>query len=317
MSDFLWPSGLKHTTLPCPSPSPRVCLNSCLFSQWCHPVISSSVVPFSCPQPLPASGSSPMSQLFAPAGQSTDFQLQFSSSNEHSVLVSFGVDWLDLLAAQGTLKSLPQHRSSKASILQRSAFFVVQLQQPTSLSGTRLSGWVRSSSRAWAPRLSSPGPRASRSVFLQRVSPVRALVSGRPGCQDWTPEALRPAFRACPSACTLLVSGFLMNRLHVLSLQVLWQQVWGSSLWGTPELQVSFALILRSLWSYLQHVHCSPLYWLASIAISNHRRLAGLQNRRLVARFLRPRWQQRDAYWGVRRRVCPGFSPHPEGCWSP
>ena len=54
MSDFLWPSGLQHTTLPCPSPSPRVCLNSCLFSQWCHPIISSSVIPFSCPQSFPA-----------------------------------------------------------------------------------------------------------------------------------------------------------------------------------------------------------------------------------------------------------------------
>ena len=71
MFDSLRPHGLQHTTLPCPSPSPRACSNSFSLSQWCHPVISSSVVPFSsCPQSLPASESFPMSQLFAWGGQS-------------------------------------------------------------------------------------------------------------------------------------------------------------------------------------------------------------------------------------------------------
>ena len=70
MSDSL--HELQHTRPPCPSPAPRVYPNSCPFSQWCHPAISSSVVPFSsCPQSLPASGSFPVSQLFASAGQST------------------------------------------------------------------------------------------------------------------------------------------------------------------------------------------------------------------------------------------------------
>ena len=68
----LWPHGLQHARPPCPSPSPRVCSNSCPLSQWCHPTISSSVVPFSsCLQSFPASGSFLMSQLFASGGQST------------------------------------------------------------------------------------------------------------------------------------------------------------------------------------------------------------------------------------------------------
>ena len=70
MSDFLWPQGLQHARLPCPSPFPRVCSNSCPLSQWCHPTISSSVAPSYCPHSFPAWGSFPMSQLFASGGQS-------------------------------------------------------------------------------------------------------------------------------------------------------------------------------------------------------------------------------------------------------
>ena len=69
-SDFFQPHGRQHTTLPCPSPTPGACSNSCPSSRWCHPTISSSVVPFSsCPQSFPASGSFPVSQLFAWGGQ--------------------------------------------------------------------------------------------------------------------------------------------------------------------------------------------------------------------------------------------------------
>ena len=70
VSDSLWPCGLQHARLLCPSPTPRVYPNSCPLSRWCHPTISSSVVPFSCPQSFPALGSFPMSQLFASGGQS-------------------------------------------------------------------------------------------------------------------------------------------------------------------------------------------------------------------------------------------------------
>ena len=96
--------------------------NPCPWSRWCHPTISSSVVPFSpCPQSFPASGSFQMSQLFASGGQSIGVSvfLNVSPTAEHPGLISFRMDWLDLLAVQGTLKSLLQPHSSKASILLR------------------------------------------------------------------------------------------------------------------------------------------------------------------------------------------------------
>ena len=109
----LGPHELQHARLPCPSLSPRVCSNSCPDS--CHPTISSSVAPFSsCPQSFPASGSFPMSRL---SGQSIwSFSFSVSPSNEYSGLISFRIDWFDLLAVQGTLKSLLQHHSMKVSI---------------------------------------------------------------------------------------------------------------------------------------------------------------------------------------------------------
>ena len=70
MSDSLWCHGLQHTRLPCPSPSPRVYSNSCPLCQWCHPTISLSVAPFSCPQAFPESASFPMSQFFTSSSQS-------------------------------------------------------------------------------------------------------------------------------------------------------------------------------------------------------------------------------------------------------
>ena len=119
----LWPHGLQHARPPCPSPGPGVCSNSCPLSWWCHPTISSSVVPFSsCPQSFPASGSIPMNWLFTSDGQS------IWASASISVLPMniqdwFPLGWTDLLAVQGTLKGLLQHHSSKASILWHSAFF--------------------------------------------------------------------------------------------------------------------------------------------------------------------------------------------------
>ena len=95
---------------PCPSPTPRIYSNPCPLSQWCHPAISSSVIPFSHLQSFPASGSFQMSQLFASGGQSIgSFNFSISPSNEHPRLISFRMNWLDLLAVQGTLKSLLQH----------------------------------------------------------------------------------------------------------------------------------------------------------------------------------------------------------------
>ena len=137
---FCDPHGLQHTRPPCPSPSLKAYSNSYPLSQWCHLTISSSVVPFSsCLQSFPASGSFQMSQLFAWGGQSIgSFRFSISPSNEYSGLISFRMDWLDLLAAQGTFKSVLQHHSSKASVLQCSAFFTVQLSQSYMTTGKTL-----------------------------------------------------------------------------------------------------------------------------------------------------------------------------------
>ena len=132
VSDSLRPHGLQHARPPCPSPTPGVYSNSSPSSQWCDPTISSSVVPFSRLQSFPASGSFQTSQLFASGGQSIrSFSFSISPSNEYSGLISLRMDWLDLLAVQGTLKSLLQQHSSKASILRCSAFFIVQLSHPS------------------------------------------------------------------------------------------------------------------------------------------------------------------------------------------
>ena len=115
--------------LPVHQPTHRVHSNSCPLRWWCHPAISSSVIPFSsCCQSFPASRSFPMSQFLASSGQCNgSFIFSNSPSNDYTGLISFGMDWLDLLAVQGTLKSLFQHHSSKASILLCLAFFIVQL----------------------------------------------------------------------------------------------------------------------------------------------------------------------------------------------
>ena len=171
VSDSLRPHELQHTRPPCSSPSPGVHSNSCpsmmsmMLSRWCHPVISSSVIPFSCPQYLPASESSNESALHMRWPKYWSFSFSIIPSKEHPGLISFRMDWLDLLAVQGTLKSLLQHcssvqfslvqslscvrlfatpwiaayqaslsitnsrssLSSKASILRRSAFFTLNL----------------------------------------------------------------------------------------------------------------------------------------------------------------------------------------------
>ena len=113
---------MNHST---PSATPGVHPNPRPLSLWCHPTISSSVVPFSsCPQSFPALGSfSNESALHIRWPKYWSFSFNISPSNEHPGLISFRMDWLDLLTVQGTLKSLLQHHSSKASILRCSALF--------------------------------------------------------------------------------------------------------------------------------------------------------------------------------------------------
>ena len=137
MSNSLYPHGLQPARPPCPSTTPGVYPNSSPLSRWCHLTISSSVIPFSsCLQSFPESGSFQMSQLFTSGGQKYwSFSFNMSPPNEHSGLIPFRMDWLDLLAVQGNLKSLLQHHSSKASILRHSAFFTVQRSHPHMTTG--------------------------------------------------------------------------------------------------------------------------------------------------------------------------------------
>ena len=118
----------QHTRFPCPSLSPGICSNSCPLSQWCHPTISSSVVLL-----LPAIFPSIrvfFSELALHIRWPKYWRFSISPSNEYSGLISFRVDWLDLLAIQGTLKSLLQHHNSEASILRHSDFFIFKISHP-------------------------------------------------------------------------------------------------------------------------------------------------------------------------------------------
>ena len=121
----LWPHELQCIRLPCPSLFAGICTNSCLLSQWCCLTISSSANPFSsCPQSFPASESFPMSLLFASGGQSIGASV--SESFQCLFRIDFlKTDWFHLLSVQGTIKSLLQHYSSKSSIIQHSAFFII------------------------------------------------------------------------------------------------------------------------------------------------------------------------------------------------
>ena len=128
MSSFLPPHWLQHVRFPCPSLFSRDCSDSCPLSQWWYLTISPSAAPFSvCFQSFPASGYFPMSWLFTLGGQSVAASFTNSPSIEYSWLISFRIDWFDVFAAQGTLRSLLQHHNSKASILRHSASFIVQL----------------------------------------------------------------------------------------------------------------------------------------------------------------------------------------------
>ena len=128
VSDSFWPHGPQHTRLPCLLPSPGACSNTCPLSRWCpsnHLILCGPLL-------LPPSifpsirVFSNESALHIRWSKYWSFSFNISPSNEHPGLISFKMNWLDLLALQGTLKSLLQHHSSKASILQHSAFFIVQ-----------------------------------------------------------------------------------------------------------------------------------------------------------------------------------------------
>jgi len=141
LPSHVWVYNSMNCSIPrplCPSPSPRVHPSSCLLNRWCHQTISSLAALFSfCLQSFPASGSFPMNGLFKLGGQNTGASASASvlPMSECSGLISLRIDWFDLLAIQGTLKTLIQHHSLKISILQHSAFFMVQLSHPYKTTG--------------------------------------------------------------------------------------------------------------------------------------------------------------------------------------
>ena len=140
VSKSLQPHELQHARPPCPSPTPGGHSDSCPSSQWCHPAISS------CHPLLPLPLIPPRIRVFS--YESTlhirwpnywSFSFSIIPSKEHPGLISFRMDWLDLLAVQGTLTSLLHHHRSKASILRHSAFFTVQLSHPYMTTGKTIS----------------------------------------------------------------------------------------------------------------------------------------------------------------------------------
>ena len=223
----LQPHGLQHTRLPCPSPTCRAYSNSCPSCQWCHPTISSSVVPFSSHLQ-----SFPSIRVFSNElvlhirwPKYWSFNFSISPSNEHSGLISFGIDWLDLLAVQGTLKSLLQHHSSKESILWCSAFFIVQFSHPYMTTGKTiaLTRWTIFGNRApltasrprfspvschWSAPLHSPATTlAAVHLHVPNLTPFTgfAVMKVR-ACGDtlqpqgYTPTARAPTTASVPTA---------------------------------------------------------------------------------------------------------------------
>ena len=141
MSSSLWSHGLQHTSLHCPSPTPRACSNSVFIKLvipsnhlilYCLLLLLSSIIPS-------IRGFSNESVLCIRWPKYWSISFSISPSSEYSGLISFGIGWFDLLAVQGTLKSLLQHHSSKASIILCSAFFIVQLSHPYMTTGKNYS----------------------------------------------------------------------------------------------------------------------------------------------------------------------------------
>ena len=145
MFNSLWPHGLQHPRLPCPLPTPKLAQT---HVHWVGDAIQQSDS-LSSPSP-PAfnlsqyQGLSKELVLHIRWPKYCSFSFSISPSNEYSGLIFFRMNWLDLLAVQGTLKSLLQHHSSKASILRRSAFFIVQLSHPYMTTGKTkaLTRWI-------------------------------------------------------------------------------------------------------------------------------------------------------------------------------
>ena len=175
MSDSLWPQGLQHTRLPCPSPSPRVSSNSFPLSQWCHPTTSSSVVPFSSSlRSFPASGS--FSNIVRPKYWSFSFSV--SPSNDYSGLISFRMDWFDLLVVLPTEPEsvLSQSRAARPALTVRFWPWGPRATQSHGEMALHLEKIARPAVRGWRSATSGPAlPEKSQATSQLRLSPASFL----------------------------------------------------------------------------------------------------------------------------------------------
>ena len=226
MSDTLEPYGLQHTRLPCPLPSPGVCLNLGPSSRWCHPTISSSVIPFSsCLQSFPVSGSFQMRQFFTSGGQGigTSASASVLSMNIHDWFpewMDFRMDWLYFLAVQGILKSLLQHHSSKESILRCSVFFIVQHSHPymTTVKTIALTRWT-----CVDKVVSLLFNMLSRLVIAFVVRSKRFLIS-------WSPYAVILALSSVQFSCSVMSDSLLFPKCLIFySYEAIWS--WDFVFW--------------------------------------------------------------------------------------
>ena len=175
MSDSLWPHGLQHTRPPCPSPTSGVYPNSCPLSRWCHPTISSSVVPFSsCPQSFPASGSLQMSQLFASGGQS------IGVSASTSVLPMIIQNWSPLgWTGCISLQSKGLSRVFSNTTVQKHQLFGTQFSSVQSVSRVRL--FATPSTAARQASLSITNSHSSlKLTSIESVMPSNHLILSSP-----------------------------------------------------------------------------------------------------------------------------------------
>ena len=135
VSDSLWPHGLQHSRLPCPSPAPRGWSNSCPSHQWWNPTISSSVSSLLLPSIFPSIMVFSNQFFHIRWPKYWSFSFSISLSNEYPELISFMMDWFNFLEVQGILKSILWHHSSKASFLCHSGLLIVQLSHPFMTTG--------------------------------------------------------------------------------------------------------------------------------------------------------------------------------------
>ena len=258
MSSSLRPHGLQHARLFCPALSPGGCSDSCPLSQYCHSTISSSANPFSfCLPSFLLLESFPMNRLFTSGDQSIGTSA-LSRSNDYSRLICLRIDWFDLLAVQGTLKSLLQHHNSKASIIQCFNYSSVQFssfQSPScaQLFVTPLSATCQASlsiTNSWS---------LLKLVSIKLVMPYNHLVL-------YHPLLLSPSI--FPSIRDFSNESLLRTR---------WPKYWSFSFSISPSNEYSGLISFRIDWLCIHFKSCSFFTILGNLCHYNSRHFFSLQ----------------------------------------